>query len=99
MISEPVLYSDEGPEVADIVAGLAHAVYGGDLAGWRAGMTQGLQRPNHCLVLAWHDGTHVGYGKADAREPVSAEDAATPGYYLTGVVVLPAWRRRGSRGS
>lgn len=78
------------------VARLVHDVYGGDLANWRANMSRALERPSCCLVLAQHQGVAVGYGMANSCEPTSAEDQAPAGYYLTGLIVQPAWRRDGT---
>jgi len=77
------------------VAALAYAVYGGSISQWHARLERALTRDRICLVIARHHGIAIGYGKADHRQPVTAEDAAPEGCYLTGVVVLPTWRRHG----
>ena len=79
----------------DTVAALAHTVYGGAISQWQARLELALTRDGYCLVIARHHGIAIGYGKADHRQPVTAEDPAPAGCYLTGVVVLPGWRRYG----
>lgn len=54
-----------------------------------------LARDEYCLVVAYHEEAAVGYGKADVRNPVDDQDPAPAGHYLSGLVVLPPWRRCG----
>ena len=77
------------------LAALAHDHYGGDPERWCSQLRRSVDRRDGCVFLAEHDGAVVGYGKAAPCEPRGAEDAAPAGLYLTGVVVAPAWRRRG----
>lgn len=79
----------------EAVTALVHAVYGGQLQAWRQRMHQALSRSDYCLLLAFIGGEPVGYGKANWCEPRGEDDQATAGMYLTGLVVAPAWRRRG----
>lgn len=84
-----------GPEDDPALAALARGHYGGDLRTWRERMRRTPSRPDGCTFLAEHDGEIVGYGRAAWCRPRSDQDAAPAGLYLTGVVVAPAWRRRG----
>ena len=84
-----------GPDDDLALAALAQDHYGGDLVAWRSRLRRGVDRRDGCVFLAGHDGEVVGYGKAGWCEPHGPEDAAPAGLYLTGVVVAPAWRRRG----
>jgi len=83
-----------GVEDSKEVAWLANSVYGGDLAQWRSRMERTLAREDY-LVLAHRNGAAIGYGEAAICQPADAEDTAPGGYYLTGLVVLPGWRRNG----
>ena len=84
-----------GPEDDLALVMLAQQHYGGDLVTWRSRLRRSVDRRDGCVFLAEHDGAVVGYGKAGWCEPRGAQDAAPAGLYLTGVVVAPAWRRRG----
>jgi len=79
----------------EAVTALVHAVYGGQLQAWQQRMHQALSRSDYCLLLAFIGGEPVGYGKANWCEPRGEDDQAPAGMYLTGLVVAPAWRRRG----
>ena len=80
---------------AETVTALAHAVYGGPADAWWERMNRALRRPSSCLVLAHAAGEPVGYGKAGWCDNAGGADPAPTGMYLTGLVVLPAWRRCG----
>lgn len=84
-----------GPDDDLVLARLAQQHYGGDPERWRSQLRRSVERRDGCVFLAEHDGEVVGYGKAAPCAPRGTEDAAPAGLYLTGVVVAPAWRRRG----
>jgi len=79
----------------EAVTALVHAVYGGQLQAWQQRMHRALSRSDYCLLLAFIGGEPVGYGKANWCEPRGENDQAPAGMFLTGLVVAPAWRRRG----
>lgn len=79
-------------------AALASAHYGGDLSRWEDRLSSSLAAPQALLAVAEVGGPRprvVGYGKAARCSPVDDADPAPAGLYLTGLVVDPAWRRRG----
>lgn len=88
-------YRASGLQDVDVVAGLVHGVYGGELTAWRTRMGRALATDENCLVVAYHEEAAVGYGKADVLKPVDDQDPAPAGHYLSGLVVLPTWRRCG----
>jgi ribosomal protein S18 acetylase RimI-like enzyme len=62
---------------------------------WRDRTETALSSDDGFLHVAEHDGLVVAYGKAQRRSPVDEHDRAPAGFYLTGLVVDPSWRRRG----
>lgn len=77
---------------------LALAYSGGEADRWSARFAEELGDPDCLAVVAVLDGAVVGFGRT-ARFVPSADakpDVAPAGYYLVGVVVAPALRRRGS---
>jgi ribosomal protein S18 acetylase RimI-like enzyme len=78
-------------------ASLAFAESGGEPEAWRDRLGRELDDPGCLLVVATLAGELVGYGRATWFEPPAdaPRDVAPRGYYLVGVVVAPAARRRG----
>lgn len=70
---------------------------GGVPATWHGSFERSLSRADQQTFVASHDGRVVGYGTT-AWMDLSTQDGARnvpDGWYLTGVVVAPAYRRRG----
>lgn len=88
-------YCTGGFDDVEDVARLAQDVYGGNVGEWRDSLSRSLSRRNSLLVVARCHAVVIGYGKASICEPINAEDQAPAGYYLTGLIVDSAWRRRG----
>jgi ribosomal protein S18 acetylase RimI-like enzyme len=62
------------------------------------GLQTDIDSETRCLLVAVGGDDVVGYGRARPFSPGSDAPAnsAPAGYYLTGMVVDPAWRRRGT---
>jgi ribosomal protein S18 acetylase RimI-like enzyme len=67
---------------------------GGSPGDWADRIQRALKGERSLVVTAKVSGTAVGYANA-AFLPEHPVDHAPAGYYLTGVTVDPAWRRRG----
>jgi ribosomal protein S18 acetylase RimI-like enzyme len=80
-----------------VAAGLAVAERGGEAAGWQARFSADAADPDACFLVALAGDQIVGYGRARRFEPGADAPARTApgGYYLTGVLVASAHRRRG----
>lgn len=78
-------------------AELACSYSGGQVHERAAALAHCLTEASKCLFVARLDGTVVGYGKADyfVPPPGASSTIAPEGYYLGGVVVVDAMRRRG----
>jgi ribosomal protein S18 acetylase RimI-like enzyme len=85
--------------IADLpmAARLAVAERGGEHAQWRSRFAADLTDPDACLLLAETGGQVTAYGRARRFDPPPDAPAgiAPAGYYLTGVLVAPGYRRRG----
>jgi ribosomal protein S18 acetylase RimI-like enzyme len=56
----------------------------------------GLDRPEVLLLVAEVDGEIAGFGRVSHYSPVPGDGSTAPaGWYLAGVIVRDAWRRRG----
>jgi GNAT superfamily N-acetyltransferase len=71
---------------------------------WATHLDAQIARPDRHVVVAVADGDVVGYGRAVRFDPsafdpdefgVQGPWTAPAGWYLSGVFVLPPWRRRG----
>ncbi len=85
---------------ADPVAHIAARREGGDPATEAAALRRALASEgmgnSRILLVAECEGAVVGFGKAQYRDADSPREGGLPeGWYLTGVVVDPAFRRRG----
>ena len=78
-------------------ARLAVAGRGGEHGQWRARFAADLADPDACLLLAETGGRVTAYGRARRFDPPpdAPANVAPAGYYLTGLLVAPAYRRRG----
>jgi ribosomal protein S18 acetylase RimI-like enzyme len=76
---------------------LVVAIGAGPEAQWRETLTRTVHDgQDRALLVAEADGGVVGYGRVVLFQPDPATpDVAPPGWYLLGLVVDPAWRRRG----
>lgn len=94
--AEPVI---RPAAVADLPAAarLAVAERGGEYARVRARLAADLANPDACLLVAETDGEVTAYGRARRFDPPpdAPANVAPPGYYLTGLLVAPKYRRRG----
>jgi GNAT superfamily N-acetyltransferase len=85
--------------IADLpgTARLAVAERGGEHAEWQARFAADLPDPDACLLLAEAGGHVTAYGRARRFDPPRDAPAsiAPAGYYLSGLLVAPAYRRRG----
>jgi phosphinothricin acetyltransferase len=77
------------------LAELQVTVRGGSAAEWAGRIGRVLDDEQGVIVAAEAAGTVVAYASAQYL-PACASDQAPAGYYLTGVSVAPAWRRRGT---
>jgi ribosomal protein S18 acetylase RimI-like enzyme len=77
-------------------ADLACRRNGGDLATWRSRLSVDLADPEKLVVVAEVDGVVAGHaGAAWLSFDSELADNVKDGWYLTGIVVEPAQRRRG----
>jgi ribosomal protein S18 acetylase RimI-like enzyme len=78
-------------------ARLVAALGAGPEAQWRSTLTRTVRDGrDRALFVAETAGAVVGYGRVVLFRPDPATpDPAPPGWYLLGLVVDPAWRRRG----
>lgn len=77
-------------------AALAALREGGDRADWGAQHQRRFGDPRQKLLVAELDGEIVGFGWLSWLTPVESGGRNAPdGWYLSGVVVAPAFRRRG----
>lgn len=88
------------PEDTQDVARLAAAREGDPIEKWLPSVERMIDRAVHgqgLLLVAGMDDVIAGYGKADYFVPPKGSPANTApeGWYLTGVVVRPEYRRRG----
>jgi len=85
--------------VADVPGCLAlvDSVLRLDLARWERSLTASATDPDRMLHVADDGGRIVGYSRATywERPPGAPANAAPTGWYLIGLVVDPAYRRRG----
>lgn len=83
-------------DVAGCVA-LAGLVADGTDEAWAALFRRDIGHADRFLAVARTGGDLVGYGRTAWFEPDedAPPNAAPAGYYLVGLVVEPAWRRRG----
>ncbi len=91
------LIRDAEPRDVDALAALSAARNGRPLDRAREGMRRRLDFENALLLVATIGDAFLGYAGAQVLEPPPQPDgSATPsGWYLTGLVVAPAHRRRG----
>jgi ribosomal protein S18 acetylase RimI-like enzyme len=80
-----------------MVTRLAVAGRGGERAQWQAPFAADIANPDACLLLAGSDGEVTAYGRVRRFDPPpdAPGNIAPAGYYLTGLLVYPAYRRRG----
>jgi ribosomal protein S18 acetylase RimI-like enzyme len=85
--------------IADLPAAscLAVAERGGEDAQWRVRLAADLADPDACLLVAETDGEVRAYCRARRFDPPpdTPANVAPAGYYLTGLLVAPEYRRRG----
>lgn len=90
-------------EDAEAIRALTVAASGRVLE-WAEHLDGQLARPDRHVVVAVADGDPIGYGRAVRFDPSAFEPAdvglqrpwtAPAGWYLSGVFVVPPWRRRG----
>jgi ribosomal protein S18 acetylase RimI-like enzyme len=85
--------------IADLTATacLAVAERGGEYAQWRARFAADLADPDACLLLTEAGGQVTAYGRARRFEPPpdAPANVAPAGYYLSGLLVAPEYRRQG----
>jgi ribosomal protein S18 acetylase RimI-like enzyme len=76
---------------------LAVAGRGGEHVQWRARFAADVADPDACLFLAETGGQVAAYGRARRFDPPPDAPAniAPAGYYLTGLLVAPEYRRQG----
>jgi len=88
------------PEDRDAVAALVHACDGGTLEEHRAGFEKEIAaaRADTLVLVAEADGRLAGWARARwfSHPPEPPANVAPEGYYLSGVIVSPAFRRRGA---
>jgi ribosomal protein S18 acetylase RimI-like enzyme len=79
------------------LARLAVAGRAGEQAAWAARFAAELADPDACLLVAADDGQVRAYGRVGRFDPPPGAPAnvAPPGYYLTGLLVAPGFRRLG----
>jgi ribosomal protein S18 acetylase RimI-like enzyme len=84
---------DDLPAIADLT--VLHS--GGEHGQWLARLSEDLDRPGTCLLVAEDDGQVVGYGRVRRfdPDPQGPANLAPAGYYLLGLVVHPARRGQG----
>ncbi|WBO64242.1 GNAT family N-acetyltransferase [Streptomyces camelliae] len=80
-----------------VLAALQARARGGAAAEWADRIHRACSREHSLVVTAKVDGETVGYANTEFL-PEHPVDHAPAGYYLTGVTVDPAWRRRGIGG-
>jgi ribosomal protein S18 acetylase RimI-like enzyme len=70
---------------------------GGEHSQWLTRLSEDLNRPGTCLLVAEDDGQIAGYGRVRRfdPDPQGPANLAPSGYYLLGIVVHPAHRGRG----
>ena len=80
-----------------VAVGLAVAERGGEYVQWRARLAADLADGDACLLVAETDGQVRAYGRARrfVPPPDAPANIAPAGYYLTGLLVAPEYRRRG----
>lgn len=77
-------------------AALAASREGGELAEWAAIHGRQFDDDKRVLLVAEHEGEVIGYAWLSWLTPVADGGRNAPdGWYLSGVVVAPAFRRRG----
>ncbi|WP_245544738.1 GNAT family N-acetyltransferase [Mobilicoccus pelagius] len=86
---DPLMTADVEP-----CARLAADREGDDAGRWREVFARATSDPGQLVLVARHRGRVAGYGKATLLNMEGARNAP-PGWYLTGVVVDPPFRRRG----
>jgi ribosomal protein S18 acetylase RimI-like enzyme len=87
---------------ADLAASarLAAAHRGGEYAAWLARLAADFDHPQACLLVAEDSARLTGYGRVRrfSPSPDGPASLAPPGYYLSGLLVHPGYRRRGIGG-
>jgi ribosomal protein S18 acetylase RimI-like enzyme len=87
------------PATTDLAACAAMIVSrtGGDLDARRERLASELANDDHHLLVAAVDHEVVGFGQVMPfiAQPKAPANVAPDGYYLVGLIVAPAWRRRG----
>jgi ribosomal protein S18 acetylase RimI-like enzyme len=85
--------------IADLPAAacLAVAARGGEHTQWQVRFAADVADPDACLLLAETGGQIMGYGRARRFQPPPDAPAtiAPAGYYLSGLLVAPGYRRQG----
>jgi GNAT superfamily N-acetyltransferase len=98
VVGRPLRASVRSAEVADLdaCAALAYRRNGGDLDAWRSRLNVERDDPERLLVVAEVDGLVVGHAGAGwlSFDPALADNLKN-GWYLTGVLVDPVYRRGG----
>jgi ribosomal protein S18 acetylase RimI-like enzyme len=85
-------------EAAEFCASWVHAALGGDPDVWRRSFADDLRLPDRALFVARPSSGEeiVGYGRIRFFEGDPDQARVAPaGHYLSGVMVQPAYRRRG----
>lgn len=96
MLVRPATGADAVP-----LAGIAHERHGGDAGklteGFAAELSAGGEGGDRLLLVAVVDGAVAGFARVRRFEPApdAPGNAAPAGWYLAGIVVARAWRRRG----
>lgn len=86
-------------EAAEFCASWVHAAFGGDPDVWRRSFADDLHLMDRALFIARPPAGEeiVGYGRIRFFEGDPDQARVAPaGYYLSGVMVQPAYRRRGA---
>jgi ribosomal protein S18 acetylase RimI-like enzyme len=94
--AELIVRPSTGADLPRVVR-LAVAERGGEHAEWRARFAGNLADPDACLLLAEIGGQVMAYGRVRRFDPPpeGPADIAPAGYYLAGLLVASAYRRRG----
>jgi ribosomal protein S18 acetylase RimI-like enzyme len=86
-------------EIADcpVIAGIEAPTFGLNIAETRLRCESQVADPETFLLVAEADGEVIGFARAARLRPATdaSPDTLPPGWYLTGLAVIDAWRRSG----